>query len=94
MVHHQMTQGPNIRKLIARKMSLLMVPPGTQAGLATAMTALTRPGNIVKVAREATEWVKAAIKAIQLSPGGEAFGDDEAIAGRILAEVEKRLGKK
>ncbi len=86
-------QGPNVRKLIAHKMSLIMIPPGTVNGLATGIAALKAPGNVVKVAREATEWVMTALAAVKAAPGST-YTDDEEIAGIILAEVEKRKAKR
>ncbi len=91
-------QGPNVRKLISSKMSLLMIPPGKEYGkgeaLATGVAALIKPGNIGAVAKEATAWVEAAIAAVKNAPGGEAYGDDEAIAGEILRQVAERKAKK
>ncbi len=78
-------QGPNVKKLIVHKMSLLMVPPGGNLG--TAIDALRKPGNVVAVAREATAWVEAAIAAVKAAPGST-WTDDEAIAGEILRQVE------
>lgn len=86
-------QGPNVKKLIAHKMSLLMVPPGTGKGaLAVAVGAMVKPGNVAAVAREATAWVELAIAAVRQAaePNPWKHADDEAIAGKILDEVEKR----
>ena len=63
-----------------------MIPPGTgKNALATGVAALMAPGNVGKVAREATAWVEAAIAAVKTAPGGDAYGDDEAIAGLATA---------
>lgn len=58
-----MTQGPNIKRLIAHKMATIMVPPG--GGVAAAIAALTTAGKISQAAREATEWVEQAIALVK-----------------------------
>jgi hypothetical protein len=87
-------QGPNVKKLIAHKMSLIMVPPGCgdgkHAAAGVAIAALMAPGNIGKVAREATAWVEAAIAAVKSAPDNP-YTDDEAIAGEILRQIELRM---
>lgn len=40
--------------------------------------------------RIATAWVRAAIKAVRDAPGGDAMGDDEAIAGAILRRIDEK----
>lgn len=87
--------GPNVRRLIAHKAALLMVPPGCggkakDGAFAVAINALTTPGNLVQMTRAATAWVEKAIEAVKKAPGGEAYGDDEAIAGAILKSVAER----
>jgi hypothetical protein len=89
-------QGPNVKRLIASKMSLLMVPPGSGDGkgkaFQVAMEALTKPGNVAKVAREATAWVEAALHAVReaAEPNPWKSADDEAIAAEILKGIEAR----
>jgi hypothetical protein len=85
--------GPDVRKLIASKAALLMIPPGTQNGLATAIGAFTKPGNVVAVTRQATEWVQTAIRAVKEAPDNPYGDDDEAIAGEILRQVSSRRGR-
>jgi len=81
-------QGPNVKKLIARRMSVLMVPAG--GGPADAIRELTSAENIAKRAREATAWARQAIAAVKTAPDNPYGGDDEAIAGEILRQVEAR----
>jgi hypothetical protein len=83
-------QGPNVRSLIVRKMSLLMIPVGSKEPLETGIRALMEPGRIGAVAREATDWVMAAIAVVKTAPDNPYGDDDEAIAGRILADIEER----
>jgi hypothetical protein len=80
-----MIQGPNVRKLIAHKMSLLMVPKG--AGLAGALKSMVTPGAIGNFAREATQWVETALAAVKAAPGNPYGDDDEAIAVEILGRL-------
>lgn len=83
-------QGPNVRRLIAYKMSVLMVPPGSgKRSLAAGVEALVM-GNLPAFARHATEWVKMAIAAVKAAPDNPYGDDDETIAGVILAEAERR----
>ena len=72
-------QGPNVRKLIVRKMTMLMVPDGSGIG-----DVVQKFNDIGRYAREATEWVEAAISAVKAAPGNRHGDDDEAIAGEIL----------
>ncbi len=78
-------QGPNLRKFICHKMSLLLVPPG--GGLASALTAMATPGRLLAASREATAWGEAAIAAVKSTPNNPYGDDDEAIAGEILRQV-------
>ena len=81
-----MKQGPNVKKLIARKMSKDMVPDG--GGLRDAVKALRTPGNLSKVAQEATKWVEAAIAVVKTAPDNPYGDDNEAIAGAVLEGLE------
>jgi hypothetical protein len=83
-------QGPNVKKLIAHKMSLIMVPPG--GGIGSVIGALTKPGNIGAAAKEATEWVGTAIQLVReaAEPNPWKTATDEAIAAEILSGIEKR----
>lgn len=85
-------QGPNVRRLIASKMSLIMIPPGTGSGLATAVRTMLKPGGIGDAAKEATEWVRQAIAAVKAAPDNPYGDDDEAIAGEILRRMWEKQG--
>jgi len=75
--------GPNVKKLIIRRMTVLMIPDG--GGFSDGLRALcNNPSQYVK---PATEWVEAAIKAVREAPG-EPSGDDEEIAGKILEAMD------
>jgi len=84
--------GPNIHKLIAHKVSLLLIPPGSQSGIAQIADALLTPGGLLTVTREATVWVEAALAAVRAAPDNT-YADAEAIAGEILRRVDERLAK-
>ena len=83
-------QGPNVKKLIVHKMSLLMVPPA--GGLAETVALMAKPGGIGGAAKEATVWVEQAIAAAKAAPGNPYGDDDEAIAGEILRQAWKKQG--
>lgn len=81
--------GPNVKKLIIAKMSLIMIPPGTSDPFAAGIKALSDATGLASVAREATAWVKAALDAVKNAPGSTCT-DDEAIAAEILRGIEQR----
>jgi hypothetical protein len=81
------TQGPNVKRLIVHRMSSLLVPPG--GGVGGVVASLMAPGNLARVAREATAWVEEAIRVLRTSPDCPE-GDDEHLAGLILAKIEER----
>lgn len=85
-----MTQGPNVRKLICHKIAVIAIPAGTKHGLADGVNFLRDRDRIANAAREATGWVNEAIELVKRSPGNEFGDDDEAIAGEILRQIEKR----
>jgi len=81
-----MSQGPNVKRLITQRMAQVMIPPG--GGFLTGLEALAKPGNIGKVAREATDWVNKAISLVKEAPNNPYGDDDEVIAGEILRQIE------
>ena len=81
-------QGPNVKKLIVRRISMLAVPDG--GGCADAIGWLTSPDSVSKTVREATEWVKEAIGVVKTAPDNSFGDDDEAIAGEILRQIEEK----
>jgi hypothetical protein len=83
-----MPQGHNVKKLICHKMALLMIPSG--AGFLEGLQALTTPGNVGKLAREATAWVEQAIAVVKSAPDNPYGNDDEAIAGEVLRQIEEK----
>ncbi len=80
--------GPNVKRLIVRKMSTDAIPGG--GGLADGLRFLTDPARIRDSAREATAWVFAAIDAVKAAPDNPFGDDDEAIAGEILRQIDNR----
>ncbi len=83
-------QRPNVKNLIAHKMAALMIPPGTANPFGTGIAALSRPGNLASVAREAAAWVEQALAAVKATPDNPYGTDDEVIAGEILRQIEAR----
>jgi len=82
-----MTQGPNVKRLIAAKMAAIAIPPG--GGFADGLKFLQSADRIKAAAREATDFVTAAIAAVKSSPDNP-YRTDEEIAGAILAKIEER----
>lgn len=82
-------QGPNVKKLIVRRMSAIAVPKG--GGMSDALGFLQSPDRLAAAAKEATKFAEDAIAAVRLSAGGTyANATDEDIAETILREVEAR----
>lgn len=84
--------GPNVKRLVVHKMSRDAVPDG--GGVADAIGFLKDRERIAQSARNAQAWVATAIQAVRQSPGGEEFGDDEAIAAEILKRIRTTRGKR
>lgn len=84
------TQGPNVKKLIIRKMSTDAIPDG--GGLEDGMRFLSDPQGISRAAKAATEWVSIAIRAVREATDPNPWRDasDEDIAGEILRKIEER----
>lgn len=83
-----MTQGPNVKKLIAHKMSIDAIPNG--GGLGDGLKFLMDKQRIIAGAKAATEWVNQAISVVKTAPDNPWGDDDEAIAGEILRQVKER----
>jgi hypothetical protein len=81
-------QGPNVKKLIIRKMATDAIPGG--GGLADGIRFLSDPQGLSKAARAATEWVTVAIRAVReaAEPNPWKAATDEDIAGEILRKIE------
>jgi len=81
--------GPNMRRFIAHKSALIMIPPGCKDPLSVVDVILSKDG-IAKAAREATAWCFAAVDAVKAAPDNPHGDDDEVIAGVILAGIDAR----
>lgn len=85
------TIGPNVRRLIARKMSLLAIPAGSDKdSLALGVEMFTNRDKFQSIATDAAAWVRAAIDVMKTAPDNPYGNDDEAIAAAILRGVEGR----
>lgn len=82
--------GPNVRKLIARKMSLDAVPAG--GGFTAALDFLSRKENITASAKSAKDWVRTALRAVReaSAPNPWALSTNEEIAGYLLEKITER----
>jgi hypothetical protein len=84
------TIGPNVRRLIARRMSIDAIPPGR--GFVAGLEFLSSKQNITDAATRAKNWVRTAIRAVREArdPNPWRLSDDETIAGFLLQEIAKR----
>lgn len=82
-------QGPNVKKLIAHKMSIDAIPDG--GGFADGIAFLSDKHRIIEGAKAATRWVMEAIAVVRTAAAPNPFknADDETIAGEILLKVEE-----
>lgn len=82
--------GPNVKRLIAHKMSLDAIPRG--GGLNDALNYLSSKDNITESARRAKDWVRLAIRTLRQAaePNPWKDADDEAIAGEFLRKIDER----
>ena len=83
--------GPNVRRLIARKMALLAVPVGSgKESFARGLNVITNRDKFSATAHQAAAWVQAAIATMKTAPDNPYGDDDEAIAGAILEGIDER----
>jgi hypothetical protein len=81
--------GPNVKKLIAHKMSLDAIPPG--GGIADGVSFLLS-GKLGESAKAASEWVRRAIATVKAAPDNPFGDDDEAIAAELLRRIDEARG--
>ncbi len=74
--------GPNEKKLVIRRMAVLMIPD--DGDVLDGFNSLA--GDITKVAKVATEWVRYAITVVSEAPDCK-WKTDEDIAGAILKKM-------
>ena len=79
----------NRRKLIAHKMAIDIVPSNTGNAYGACLSALSKPGNLAQMYRDADSWVTQAIAMVKTAPDNP-FVDDDAIIKHLLDAVEKR----
>lgn len=84
--------GPNVRRLIAHKMSLDAIPPGTKEPLADGANFLLSKQRLLSSVNAATDWVKEALKSIReaADPNPWQNADEEAIAKYLLDQIAER----
>lgn len=85
--------GKSMSRLIAHKMSLDAVPPGSD--LADVVAFITNKEKLKASIGAASEWAKAAVLAVRNANEPNPFkeADDETIAAEILRQVEARKAK-
>jgi len=82
--------GPNLKKLMIRKMARDAVPPGTGNPMGAAIESMSDKGRMIALLREALVWCDEAISVMRSAPDNPYGDDEEVIAGAILAEIEKK----
>lgn len=80
--------GPNVKALMIRWASKLMVPDG--GGINDALGHLTNPALLKEKMREALDKTMTAIDAVKAAPDNPFGNDDEAIAGEILQKIRSK----
>jgi predicted membrane chloride channel (bestrophin family) len=80
--------GPNLKKLMAHKMAIDMIPPGGDpfAFVETIMDGKKHAA----IAGAALEWAILAVNAVRSAIDNPYGDDEEAIAGEILKQIEER----
>jgi hypothetical protein len=86
--------GPNVKKLIATRMSTEAVPAG--GGINDAINFILKPGAMAEGFRKASQWVQDALQVVRLAqePNPWKVATDEEIAGELLRRVEERRARK
>lgn len=82
--------GPNVRRLLAHKMSLDAIPAG--GGFADGIEFFLNREKRQRIMADAENWVTGAILAVRgaAEPNPWREADNEAIAGEILRQIEER----
>lgn len=83
--------GTNFKRLVALKASKDAIPSG--GGFLDGVKVLSDPDRLAKLFSEAVAFADAAIDAVRKAPGNTYGDDEEAIAGAILAEIDKAAPK-
>lgn len=82
--------GPNMKKFVIRRMSVMAVPAGE--GLSSAIEFLMKPGALGSGFKQAMEWCDAAIAAIRGAgePNPWKNATEEEIAGELVRRIEAK----
>ena len=87
MMNEARKLGPNMQSLLCRKAALDAIPSG--GGIAAGIEAITTPGKLAQLYRDALEWCDQAVAVMKSAPDNPCGNDEESIAGAILAELVK-----
>lgn len=79
--------GPNVKKLIVRKMAHDAIPSG--GGLAAGVKFLSTKEAVMNGFRVAAKWVEEAIAVVKTAPDNP-YQSDEEIAAAILLKLESK----
>jgi hypothetical protein len=85
-----MNIGPNVKKLMIIKTSLVAIPKG--GSVADGVKFLSDKDGIIRTMKESYQWVKASIELIRLAKEPNPFknADEETIAGELVRRVEEK----
>ena len=85
-----MSIGPNVRRLWAMKMAKDAIPIG--GGFEDGIRFLSNKELVADGARRASDWVKAALKAVReaADPNPWRDADDEIIAAELVRRIEEK----
>jgi hypothetical protein len=80
--------GPNVKKLIAARMSVLAIPPRSSNPLAAGIALLSNPAALASAGKQATAEILASIDAVKAAPDNTLGTDDEVIAAELLRRAD------
>lgn len=82
-----MEHGPNVRELICRRMTALMVSNNEPGNSRDSL--LSRVEQLSSIAKSATNWVEYALQLIKTAKDNPYLDDDEKIAEAILHAIDE-----
>lgn len=82
--------GPNVKKLIAARMALILIPNGSAEPFLVGVRALQDRDKIAAAWKEAAQWVEDAIAVVKTAPDNPYGDDSEEIAGVLVQKIDER----
>ena len=84
-------QGPNVKKLIVRRMTVLAIP--NDGNFEDGLAFLMDPDRMAKVAKEATDWVFKMLDYVKKAPDYDGETDEEIAAAVLEKTVTIKIEK-